>query len=95
MLVSVKFEITQGQEVFFINSYAFGMPKSSSWFPKQLTSTLSFSNGKIIYYPSKIVLKAEGKNKSPENKTNLSLDPYWSKAVLNLEAPPTTVFKSS
>ena len=52
------------------------MPKSSSWFPKQLTSTFSFSNGKIIYYPSKIVDNDEGKNKSPENKTNLSLDPY-------------------
>jgi hypothetical protein len=34
------------------------------------------------------VLKVEGKNKSPENKTSFFWDEYKSKAVLNLAIPP-------
>jgi len=55
--------------------------------PRQLTATFNLLKTSIICSPSKNYPKLDGANKSPLNKTKLSLDPLDSIAVTNLAAP--------
>ncbi len=54
-----------------MSSDIFANPKSVSWLPRQVTATFNLLKISTIWAPLKNVLKLDGANRSPLNKTSL------------------------